>query len=367
MSVGESKSELIAWVNELLQLDYTKIEQMGTGAAYCQILDSIYGDVAMHRVKFGYPLAEYDKLNNFKILQKTMAQYNINKKIIVEKLINCRMQDNLEFLQWIKKFWSKNFFNYRQEQDYDPQSRRRTTSSSGNSSPAQSRNVSLTGSTGAVNAQANTRRVSNSISSTISGIRNSSLPERRHASANQIYSKNVNHSSMASLREELQQKNQELELNKKEIVQFQDALDQLIGERNFYFDRLRSIETITKTTESLLLDQFAQSKMPNGDTSATNIKYSTNDDAQLSGGPINQNNNNNNNNNNLYEFIKKINRILYDRPSEAETEVINKVEHDSNHIQLEQNGMDAIDPERELEAQKDQLNEENNVLLEDAF
>jgi hypothetical protein len=40
--MGESRSELLAWANELLQINYTKIEQCGTGAAYCQILDSIY-------------------------------------------------------------------------------------------------------------------------------------------------------------------------------------------------------------------------------------------------------------------------------------------------------------------------------------
>jgi RP/EB family microtubule-associated protein len=38
-----SRSDLLAWLNELLQLNYTKVEQCGTGGAYCQILDSIYG------------------------------------------------------------------------------------------------------------------------------------------------------------------------------------------------------------------------------------------------------------------------------------------------------------------------------------
>jgi len=41
--MGESRSDLIAWLNDLLQLNYVKIEQCGTGAAYCQIIDSIYG------------------------------------------------------------------------------------------------------------------------------------------------------------------------------------------------------------------------------------------------------------------------------------------------------------------------------------
>jgi len=38
-----SRTDLLAWLNELLQLNYTKVEQCGTGGAYCQILDSIYG------------------------------------------------------------------------------------------------------------------------------------------------------------------------------------------------------------------------------------------------------------------------------------------------------------------------------------
>ena len=41
--MGESRTELIAWLNELLQVNYTKVEQCGTGAVYIQIMDSIYG------------------------------------------------------------------------------------------------------------------------------------------------------------------------------------------------------------------------------------------------------------------------------------------------------------------------------------
>lgn len=38
-----SRTDLLAWLNELLQINYTKVEQCGTGGAYCQVLDSIYG------------------------------------------------------------------------------------------------------------------------------------------------------------------------------------------------------------------------------------------------------------------------------------------------------------------------------------
>jgi len=34
------KNELLTWLNELLQLNYTKVEQCANGAAYCQIMDA---------------------------------------------------------------------------------------------------------------------------------------------------------------------------------------------------------------------------------------------------------------------------------------------------------------------------------------
>lgn len=42
-AANESRGDLLNWVNDLLQLNITKIETMGTGAALCQIMDSIYG------------------------------------------------------------------------------------------------------------------------------------------------------------------------------------------------------------------------------------------------------------------------------------------------------------------------------------
>lgn len=105
--MGESRTELVQWLNDLLQLNYTKVEQCGTGGVYCQVIDSIYGDVPMGRVKMNAK-HEYEYLANFKILQNTFKAKKIDKPIPVEKLVKCKMQDNLEFLQWIKRFWEAN-------------------------------------------------------------------------------------------------------------------------------------------------------------------------------------------------------------------------------------------------------------------
>lgn len=59
-----SRTDLLAWVNELLQLNYTKVEQCGTGAAYCQIFDSIYGALAISdRLTDPHP-ESYGQYNN---------------------------------------------------------------------------------------------------------------------------------------------------------------------------------------------------------------------------------------------------------------------------------------------------------------
>lgn len=33
-----SRGELLAWINSLLKSNYIKIEQLGTGVAYCQMM-----------------------------------------------------------------------------------------------------------------------------------------------------------------------------------------------------------------------------------------------------------------------------------------------------------------------------------------
>ncbi|KAJ7744038.1 calponin homology domain-containing protein [Mycena maculata] len=105
---GASRTELLQWLNELLQLNYTKVEQCGAGGAYLQVLDSIYGDIPMARVKMGAK-QEYEYVANYKIMQNVFKTKKIDKPIPVERLIKCKMQDNLEFLQWLKRFWDANY------------------------------------------------------------------------------------------------------------------------------------------------------------------------------------------------------------------------------------------------------------------
>ncbi|OAA58481.1 microtubule associated protein [Niveomyces insectorum RCEF 264] len=118
--MGESRQELVQWLNSLLQLNITKVEQCGTGAALCQVFDSIFLDIPMSRVKFNVN-TEYAYIQNFKVLQNCFAKHQVDKPIPVEALVKCRMQDNLEFLQWSKRYWDQHYPGG----DYDAVARRK--------------------------------------------------------------------------------------------------------------------------------------------------------------------------------------------------------------------------------------------------
>ncbi|XP_029965955.1 microtubule-associated protein RP/EB family member 3-like isoform X2 [Salarias fasciatus] len=111
-----SRHDMLAWVNDSLQLTYTKIEQLCTGAAYCQFMDMLFpGCILLKKVKFNAKL-EHEYIHNFKVLQAAFKRMSVDKIIPVEKLVKGKFQDNFEFLQWFKKFFDANYDG----KEYDP-------------------------------------------------------------------------------------------------------------------------------------------------------------------------------------------------------------------------------------------------------
>ncbi|XP_076238332.1 microtubule-associated protein RP/EB family member 1 isoform X2 [Calliopsis andreniformis] len=104
-----SRHDMLAWVNDCLQASFTKIEELCTGAVYCQFMDMLFpGSVPLKKVKFKTNL-EHEYIQNFKILQGGFKKMNVDKVIPVDKLVKGRFQDNFEFLQWFKKFFDANY------------------------------------------------------------------------------------------------------------------------------------------------------------------------------------------------------------------------------------------------------------------
>ena len=116
-----SRHEMLAWVNDCLQTRYSKVEELCSGAAYCQFMDMLFSNcVDLKKVKFVTKFgtkSEYESLSiqNFKILQQAFKKMQVDKIIPLEKLSKGRFQDNFEFLQWFKKFFDANYDG----QEYD--------------------------------------------------------------------------------------------------------------------------------------------------------------------------------------------------------------------------------------------------------
>jgi RP/EB family microtubule-associated protein len=119
-----SRTELLSWVNSFFSLSLTKVEQAASGALYCQIVDACYpGTVQMHKVNWSAK-HEHEFVANYKVLQQALAKKSVQKYVDVPKLIRAKYQDNLEFLQWLKRFFDMNY----NHQPYDAEERRRGAS-----------------------------------------------------------------------------------------------------------------------------------------------------------------------------------------------------------------------------------------------
>lgn len=209
-----SRTEMIEWVNDMLSLNYSKVENLCSGAAYCQFMDMLFpGSVGMKRVRFDAN-QDYQYIENFKILQNSFKKKGVDKVIPVERLVKGRFQDNFEFSQWFKKFFDANY----RDQDYDPVGRRAgkpVAQSAGDPPKVPKSSKSSPAPSSARPSPARTQTIkSSSPSKKLEGV-----PVQKF--------------------EELQTRATELQL----------TIDGLEKERDFYFGKLRDIEILCQQPE----------------------------------------------------------------------------------------------------------------------
>ena len=84
--------DMLAWVNDSLKTKYTKVEEMCSGSAYCQLMDMLFpGSVELKKVRLVTKL-KHEYIQNFKVLQASFKKMGVDKKVPVDKLINGKFQ-----------------------------------------------------------------------------------------------------------------------------------------------------------------------------------------------------------------------------------------------------------------------------------
>ncbi|XP_051974342.1 microtubule-associated protein RP/EB family member 3b isoform X1 [Xyrauchen texanus] len=225
-----SRHEMLAWVNDSLHLSYTKIEQLCSGAAYCQFMDMLFpGSILLKKVKYQAKL-EHEYIHNFKVLQAAFKRMSVDKIIPVERLVKGKFQDNFEFVQWFKKLFDANYDG----KEYDPQLARQGQDVSPVPNPGEvifhkpknpprSAGPQRTSPTAPKTMPAPPRAISSTPST---GMRRNMQVSRNGGSDAEI-----------------------MELNQ-QLLDLKLTVDGLEKERDFYFSKLRDIELICQEHES---------------------------------------------------------------------------------------------------------------------
>ncbi|XP_057948774.1 microtubule-associated protein RP/EB family member 1B-like isoform X2 [Malania oleifera] len=215
------RSEILAWVNSTLQLNLSKIEEAASGAVQCQMMDVTHpGVVPMHKVNFDAK-SEYDMIQNYKILQDVFNKLKIDKHIEVNKLVKGRPLDNLEFLQWLKRYCDSINGGIMNE-NYDPLERRCKGGKEKNPKGALRSSKSLQ---------------ANSLSHSVSGY-GTGINKITGIKQGQKYDFLSGTDSSG-----------EIQALSKEIMDLKLSVDHLEKERDFYFAKLRDIEILCQTPE----------------------------------------------------------------------------------------------------------------------
>ncbi|XP_030369076.1 microtubule-associated protein RP/EB family member 1 isoform X7 [Scaptodrosophila lebanonensis] len=242
-----SRHDMLAWVNDCLQSQFSKIEELCTGAAYCQFMDMLFpNSVPIKRVKFRTNL-EHEYIQNFKILQAGFKKMSVDKIIPIDKLIKGRFQDNFEFLQWFKKFFDANYDG----RDYDASAVREGAPMGFGSGAAKS--LPGTGGSGigstyrraptsAARPAATATATKPTVSKVLPRTNNATPPGRIGGASNNTGAVKKNDAGNAV-------SSQQIEELSNQVMDMRLNLDGLEKERDFYFSKLRDIEILCQEAD----------------------------------------------------------------------------------------------------------------------
>uniref|UniRef100_A0A7E4UMT3 Microtubule-associated protein RP/EB family member 1 n=2 Tax=Panagrellus redivivus TaxID=6233 RepID=A0A7E4UMT3_PANRE len=257
-----SRHEMLEWVNDCLQSQFSKIEELHTGAGYCLFMEALFpGVVPIKKVKWN-PRNELEKLNNWKLFMTGLKDVQVDKVIHVEKMTKGKFQDNFEFLQWFKKFFDANYdgheyspidIRHNEPLPVDPKApgissgsavKKASTTSLNRSAAARPAPPSLANRRPLAPNPATSSVTRSSTNTTLASTpRNGGAGSRTHLHQPAGSNNNLHNAVTAKLEKEL-------EAAKADITDLSDSVASLERERDFYFSKLRSIEVMCQDCQT---------------------------------------------------------------------------------------------------------------------
>ncbi|MCO5591778.1 hypothetical protein L7F22_045770 [Adiantum nelumboides] len=227
------------------------------GAVQCQLIDATHsGVVPMHKVNYEAK-TEYDKIQNYKVLQDVFTKLRLEKHIEVNKLVKGRPLDNLEFLQWLKRYCDS--VNGGLYDSYNPVERRelckggkeanrRGITGSGvhqaSSSGKGASGITKLTVTASLPSMRRTDAVSNNVivtASSLSSIRRVDGVTGGPFSTGSKLTKQLSFSTWSS--------SSQVQVLNEQVASLKLTVDNLEKERDFYFGKLRDIEILCQSSE----------------------------------------------------------------------------------------------------------------------
>ena len=99
------RKEILDWINSTLELNLQKIEDTASGAVACQLLDIMYpNQIPVAKINWSAK-QDFEYVANYKLMQTCFTKLGIDKHVDVDRLISGKYMDNLEFMQWFKRFF----------------------------------------------------------------------------------------------------------------------------------------------------------------------------------------------------------------------------------------------------------------------
>ena len=106
-----NKKDILTWVNSTLNAKLNKMEELRTGAAYCQMTFMLFPNcLLLKKVNFNAK-AQHEYESNFGILQNCFEKLGVKRDVPVQSLVSGNVQENLDFAQWFKRFFDANIVN----------------------------------------------------------------------------------------------------------------------------------------------------------------------------------------------------------------------------------------------------------------